>query len=192
MTYRPTKITRRAGKYVARLLITELPADRLYHNLHHTIDVVQGVISIGQAEAITGEEAEILMLAAWFHDLGHLRTYAGHEAISAQLAREFLHSEHYTESKIKQVTDCILATCIPQHPQGKLQEIICDADLVHLSHATYPQSRDLLREEWKRALGNVYTDEEWYAENDKFLHHHRYFTAYGRVTLQQRKEKYSA
>ncbi|MCP9234731.1 HD domain-containing protein [Lewinella sp. JB7] len=190
MPYRPTKITKRAGRYVARLLITELPADRLYHNLHHTIDVVQGVILIGRAEAISGEEAEVLMLAAWFHDLGHIRTYAGHEAVSAQLARDFLRSEHYPEDKTTIVTSCILATHVPQRPRGKLQEILCDAELIHLSHATYPQSRDLLREEWKRSLGRVYSDDEWNAENENFLRDHRYFTPYGKTALQQRKEKY--
>lgn len=190
MAYRPTKITKRAGMYVARLLIAELPANRLYHNLHHTIDVVQGVISIGRAEAITGDEAEVLLLAAWFHDLGHIRTYAGHEAVGAQLAHEFLRSEHYPEDKIITVTECILATHVPQRPQGRLQEILCDADLIHLSHVTYPQSRDLLREEWKRALGKEFTDQEWSVNNENFLRHHRYFTPYGRAKLQQRKEKY--
>ncbi|CAH1002560.1 hypothetical protein LEM8419_03434 [Neolewinella maritima] len=188
--YRPTKITKCAGRYVARLLITELPADRLYHNLHHTIDVVQGVIAIGQAEGVSGEEAELLILAAWFHDLGHLRTYSGHEAVSAQLAREFLRSEQYPEDKITVVADCILATQVPQRPQTRLQEILCDADLIHLSHTTYPQSCDLLREEWRRVLGRTFSNTEWFAENEDFLRNHNYFTSFGKTTLQQRKERY--
>ena len=190
MSYRLSTITRRAGRYVARLLITELPPDHLYHNLHHTIDVVQGVITIGRAEGVSARKAELLVLAAWFHDLGHVSRYTGHEAVSAQMAEDFLRSEHYSEDSIATVTACILATRMPQRPTNKLEEILCDADLIHLAHATYPQSQDLLREEWKQALGLKFSDADWGELNDKFLRSHHYFTHYGKTVLQGQKEKY--
>ncbi|MBC6995407.1 HD domain-containing protein [Neolewinella lacunae] len=183
-------ITYLTGRYVARLLISKLPADRLYHNLHHTINVVQGVINIGNAEKVSEPEMETLLLAAWFHDVGHIKTYEGHEVASAEIARDFLLRHDYPAERMAAVARCILATTMPQRPESHLEEIICDADMYHLSLVTYEHAQELLREEWSRVLGKVSSDEDWERENQEFLHQHHYFTHYGQTVLQPRKEKY--
>ncbi len=190
MSVRPTSIVYHAGRYVAKVLIEELPTDRYYHNLHHTINVVQGVIAIGQAERVTAEELECLLLAAWFHDIGHVETYVGHEAAGARIATAFLEDHDFPPEKTELVANCILATRMPQQPANKLEEIICDADMFHLSLPTYEQSQELLRAEWQKVLGKKSTDEEWRQENSNFLNQHTYFTAYGKKTLQDKKERY--
>ncbi len=188
--HRTPTITHRAGHYVSRLLISRLASDLLYHNLHHTLDVVHGVLAIGGAEAVSLEEMEVLILAAWFHDTGLTVRYLGHEAVSAEIARAFLLTEDYSAEKIAVVEGCILATQMPQHPRTQPQEILCDADLYHLAHPTYAHSQELLREEWKRILSKAYTDEQWHEENEAFLRAHQYFTRYGRTVLQPLKERY--
>lgn len=190
MPQRPSSLSYRAGRYVARLLITELPRDRLYHNLHHTINVLQGVLVIGRAEDVSPEEMEILQLAAWFHDSGHVKIYHGHELASVDIARKYLASQGFSASGIDTVERCILATQMPQEPADLLEKIICDADMYHLAMPTYEQAQELLREEWSLVLGKVYTDEKWDAENRKFLQDHHYFTKYGRETLQPMKDIY--
>ncbi len=182
-------IVYRAGNYVVRLLRSELPADRLFHNVHHTINVVQGVVDIGRAEQVTPLEMEILMLAAWFHDTGHIETYARHEQVSEQLAAEWLEEQAYPPAQIREVLRCIRATTMPQQPADKMEQIICDADLYHLSFPTYDHFQELLREEWKLLLGIEMTDEEWRASNDAFLRQHHYWTAYGRTHLEARKDE---
>ena len=188
---RSGSITDRAGHYVSRLLIARLSPNLLYHDLHHTLDVVHGVLRIGRGEGVSLQEMELLILAAWFHDTGLTVRYAGHEADSAEIARAFLLREGYPEEKIALIADCIAATRMPQRPGTLLQEILCDADLYHLSHPTYPQAQELLREEWKRVLGKGYTDQEWWEENEEFLRAHAYFTSFGRATLQPLKERYA-
>ncbi|WP_090173172.1 HD domain-containing protein [Neolewinella agarilytica] len=190
MTQRPSSLSYRAGRYVARLLITELPRDRLYHNLHHTINVLQGVLVIGRAEGVSPEEMEILQLAAWFHDCGHVKIYSGHELASMDIARKYLLTQDFPDAKITTVERCILATQMPQEPTDLLEEIICDADMYHLALPTYEQSQELLREEWNLVLGKAYTDEAWESENRKFLKDHHYFTTYGREVLQPMKDIY--
>lgn len=190
MIQRLSSITRTAGRHVGRLLIHNLPADRIFHNLHHTIGVVQGVLEIGRAEGLSEKELEIVLLAAWFHDTGHVKTYAGHEAESCALAHEFLERKSYPAAQIEQVLNCIKATKMPQSPQNHLEEVLCDADMYHLSHPTYEQSQVLLREEWWLTLGHERTDQEWEQENDLFLLEHTYFTPYGKEKLQQRKDIY--
>lgn len=180
-------IVYRAGSYVVRLLREQLPADRVFHNVHHTINVVQGVVDIGREENVSPGEQEVLMLAAWFHDAGHVCAYAGHEEESIRLATDWLRSQHYPEAKIAEVERCIRATTMPQQPNDKLERIICDADLYHLSFPTYDHYQELLREEWKLLLGIEMTDDEWRASNDNFLRRHHYWTDYGRNLLEGRK-----
>lgn len=180
-------IVYRAGSYVVRSLREQLPADRVFHNVHHTINVVQGVVDIGRAEGVNSEEMEILMLAAWFHDFGHITTYAGHEEESIRLAGIWLKEQKYPEARINEVIRCIRATTMPQQPANKLERIICDADLYHLSFPTYDHYQELLREEWKLLLGIEMTEEEWQESNDAFLRNHHYWTDYGRERLEGRK-----
>ncbi|WP_052333910.1 HD domain-containing protein [Neolewinella persica] len=180
-------IVYRAGNYVVRLLREQLPANRVFHNVHHTINVVQGVVDIGREEKLGAEDMEILMLAAWFHDTGHVYTYAGHEDRSIMLAQEWLRGQAYPEARTAEVVRCIRATTMPQQPTDLLEMVICDADLYHLSFPTYDHYQELLREEWKLLLGIDMTDEEWRNSNDAFLRNHHYWTEFGQERLEGRK-----
>lgn len=180
-------IVYRAGKFVTRLLIEALPPNRVFHNLHHTLNVVQGAIIIGGQEGLAHEELEVLILAAWFHDSGHVEAYEGHEASSQIIALRFLRDECYPEVRIDCVLRCIEATTMPQEPRDAMEAVLCDADLFHLSFAEYDHYQELLREEWKRVLGVQFSDADWERENNAFLATHRYFTDYGQMVLEPRK-----
>ncbi len=180
-------IGRKAARYVTRLLPERLSPKLLFHNLHHTISVVMGVREICCHTELTESDEEILMLAAWFHDTGHINDYQNHEMESQKIAQAFLEKENYPQDKIDKVLQIIGATKMPQKPEGLLQQIICDADLYHLSLPEYPHIQHLLREEWSRALNKKYTDEGWLEENSSFLEQHRYFTEYGKSILENRK-----
>ncbi len=177
-----------AGRHVTRMLVKQLPPDRVFHNIHHTINVVQGVNDIGRAEGLPADQLEILLLAAWFHDTGHVRTYRDHEYVSAELAREWLTIQGYAPAGIAEVARCILATVMPQSPADLLERIICDADLYHLSFPAYEHYQEVLREEWRSVLGIEMNDEEWHLTNDNFLRAHTYWTDYGRRVLEGKKK----
>ncbi|MCO6476324.1 MAG: HD domain-containing protein [Phaeodactylibacter sp.] len=159
----------------------------MFHSLNHTINVVRGVKDICHHLQLSGEQLEVLLVAAWFHDTGYIKQYKGHEAESQKLARSFLDSESYPIAKTEQVLSCIAATEMPQKPENLLEKVICDADLFHLSLWEYPFLQQQLREEQRRALDQEYTNEEWMQANLSFLKSHRYFTTYGREVLQKRK-----
>ena len=40
-----------------------------YHDINHTIDVVNAAKVLGTTEQLSAEEMEILLVAAWFHDV---------------------------------------------------------------------------------------------------------------------------
>lgn len=181
-------ITFLAGRYIAHLLIEQLPSNLVFHNFHHTVNVVRGVRDITKQLALSKTQKEILLLAAWFHDSGLTKVYKGHEKESQNLARTFLQTANYPEEKLLQVLACIAATKMPQAPKNLLEEVICDADLYHLSLLEYCHLQALLRAEWQQTLGKRYTDSEWMKENIHFLTKHEYWTTYGKVVLQNGKE----
>ncbi|MCP9235911.1 HD domain-containing protein [Lewinella sp. JB7] len=183
------RITQRASRYITRRLIRELPHNRIFHNIHHTLTVWRGVKVIGKAMGVSKEELEIVSLAAIFHDAGHVECYIGHEEASVNMAREWLEQEGYPSDKIERVAACIRATSMPQQPRDQLESIICDADLLHLSFESYPDYQEMLRREWQLELGVKYTDEDWETTNNAFLADHRYFTDYARRELEPRKQQ---
>ncbi|MEM8926658.1 MAG: HD domain-containing protein [Bacteroidota bacterium] len=184
-------IVLRAAVVVAQRIIAEQPKNRVFHNLHHTLTVLEGAGRIGRAENLTEEELEMVLLAAVFHDLGHIECYSGHEEASKRLANEWLIEQNYPKDRITTILGCIGATKIPQDPKNILEQVVCDADLVHLSFESYPIYREMLRSEWELELGLKYTDEDWIANNNKFLQTHSYFTDYGKNFLEPKKVKIS-
>jgi len=181
-------ITFLAGRYVTNLLIDELSTDLLFHNLHHTINVVRGVRAIATYLGLTNEERELLLLAAWFHDSGLTKVYEGHEVESQKLAKAFLEKAAYPNEKLSEVLACIAATKMPQSPKNILEQVICDADLYHLSLTEYYHLQKMLLAEWRVVLHKRCTDVEWAIENLAFLEEHQYWTTYGQQVLQKRKE----
>lgn len=185
-------ITFLAGRYISRLFAEKLSSDLVFHNFHHTSNVVRGVKDIGKHLHLGKEEREILLLAAWFHDSGHIIKYIGHEKISQQIATKWLKKEKYPKGKLEQILKCIAATHLPQCPENLLQEVICDTDLYHLSLNEYCHIQFQLREEFKRVIGKEYSDLRWMEDNLKFLNEHQYFTDFGKTILAKRKARNKA
>jgi uncharacterized protein len=75
---------------------------------------------------------------------------------------------------------CILATQMAQQPKNKVEQIICDADLLYLGTANFTEGSNQLREEWANTINKIYTDREWYQLNIQFLKNHRFHLKYSR------------
>ena len=174
--------------YVTGLLTEILPESLTYHNLDHTVTVVNGVSEIGEASRLTEEELLILQISAWFHDTGYCYTYEGHEEVSMSIAAAYLKAQRCAHNSVEQVKACIQATKMPQTPVNFLQQIICDADMAHLASEDYPLYEKRLRLEWEVKLNKFYTDTEWQQLNLNLLNNHNYFTEYGRKFWQGGKE----
>ncbi|MFP4470676.1 MAG: HD domain-containing protein [Bacteroidales bacterium] len=125
-----------ARKYVTKLF-KENNDDKLrYHNIRHTRNVVDAARLIAGKCMVNDRDMEMLLVSAWFHDVGYLERKVNHEDISKKYAREFLERHSMQPEYISQVERCIEATRVPQNPQDKLSSILCDADLFHVSQET--------------------------------------------------------
>lgn len=173
--------------FVFNLFKNELPPQVVYHNFEHTNQVVKHTFEIGTAEGVSEEDIEMLLLAAWFHDIGFVHGYEKHEEKSKEIAENYLYKLGYNSHKIEKVTTLICVTKMPQKPTNKLEEIICDADLYHLGTESFVEKSNLLRSEWEMLCNKHLTDIEFLTANETFLKSHKYFTnyAFSKLTAQK-------
>src|SRR5689334_12925657 len=117
-------------KTTALARLQHLDVHYTYHNVAHTLDVLEQAERIAQSENITGEEDLLLLrTAAMYHDSGFLISYTGHEQDSCTIFREDAAAFGFTIEQCEIIEGLIMATRVPQVPTGILQQIICDADL---------------------------------------------------------------
>jgi uncharacterized protein len=162
--------------HVVHNLLSKLKEDLTYHSVYHTLDVLIQVERIAKEEGI-GNEEELFLLktAAMYHDTGFLKRYEANEEIGCMHARRDLPGFGLNERQIDRVCNLIMATRVPQSPQDKLEEIICDADLDYLGQDDFELISDSLRQEFLE-YGVIRSNNEWEALQIKFLENHRYFT----------------
>lgn len=173
--------------FVEDRLKNRLSQKMYFHNLEHTLLVVEGVQVIGGEAGLSKADHLVVVLAAFLHDLGYTEKYIGHEEASAAIAAEFLLANGFSQERTELVSGCIMATRFPQYPKNELEMVICDADFYHFSLNDYQNYADRLKAEWEENLGLIYTDAAWDTLNLEMLRRHEYFTAYGRKTLQEKK-----
>ncbi len=178
-----------AEQYVRELLEEGLTEDYQYHNLTHTVNVVEQCRLLAERLELSEEQKEILELAAWFHDTGYTQGYEEHEINGTKIAAVFLEEHGYSPETIEEVNRCILATVRDHQPQNLLEEIIRDADLSNLGRADYLALLNGLRHEWATFRDENYKDKKWYNLNHKFVKKHRYYTSVGQEMYDPQRKK---
>ncbi len=175
--------------HVSELLTKELPEGLVYHTIDHTSKVVLNAEKIGRKENFNEDELSILIIAAWFHDVGYISQYKGHEEISAQMAKDFLNAKKIDQESIRLIQDAIRATEIPQEPSNKIGAALCDADFMHLADRWYFEISELLRQEWKKTGVNPLKKQEYAEVSLDIFQKHAYHTNYCQEHCAVMKEK---
>ncbi len=175
--------------YVEQLLSDKLPEHFVYHNIQHTYDVVSAAVEIAQKTHLRKEQMEIVIMAAYLHDVGYINQADNHEQQSIELSKRFLKNQKVDEHYIDEVIGCIEATKMPQNPKNLLQEVLCDADLYHLSSKEYFDKAELLRAEFSSVEKDDISESEWLDMSTLFIGNHQYFTEYGKRVLGPKKDQ---
>jgi len=165
-------------KYVRELFHKRSAVENIYHNILHTTEVVNIAAKIAEAENLSPDDTEVILIAAWFHDTGYFHCCKGHEDQSSEYARDYLERENYQSDKIEKIVECIKATQIPHSPKNKLEEIMCDADLHHLGMSDIEERGDMLRKEFELKGIKKLSDIEWLKTSLDFFEKHKFFTDY--------------
>ena len=150
----------------------------MYHDLTHTQQVAAAAAQIANHYHLNDNDFYIVLTAAWFHDVGYFIDMQQHEATSAEYIANYLRGKQIDETVINGVTNCILATKLPQSPANLLEEIVCDADLFHFGTDEFGERNKLMRKEYVEVSGNEISKEEWRKKTIQLLESHHYFTDY--------------
>ena len=159
-----------------------------YHNINHIREVADHSEIIANFLNIPDDDKEVLLIAAWFHDIYHVVSNINHEEESAKIAREFLLSQKYPIEKINKVVGCILATRVPQNPQNILEKIICDADLFHAGTEEFFNRNALYRKEIESKLKKNISEKDFVEQTLFFFKSHHFFTDYSKKFLNKQKQ----
>lgn len=173
--------------HVAKLFHTHEDERFIYHNLHHTEQVVENAVKIANHYQLPDRDFFIVVAASWFHDMGYLFDCSQHEASGARIAVEFLAEKGIDEETISQVNGCILATKMPQNPAGLLQQIVCDADLYHLGSDSFKEKNKLMRKEAEAFCKKEIDKNEWRIKTIALFKAHHYHTDYCQDLLNHKK-----
>ena len=178
-----------AKEYALRRLEQDLSPQLFYHSLAHTRDeVAPAADRFASVEGVGGKEFQLLMVTAFFHDMGFIVQYDDHESASIRIAASILPGFGFMPEDVDIICNAIQATRLPQSPNTLLEKILVDADLDNLGKEDFfRRSQDLRRE--LTALGRGVSDQQWYASQMKFLKGHTYWTAAARDLRGAQKQR---
>lgn len=169
--------------------LKNLDTNLTYHNIRHTLDVLNQAERIAEAENIKNERTVFLLkLAALYHDTGFLETYEGHEEMSCRIFRMDSENMDLKEEEKKLVLQLIMVTKSSNEPLTHLQKIICDADLDYLGRDDFSAISEGLKIELL-CLNKIADGGEWQQRQLNFLKNHQYYTQSSLLLREPAKQK---
>lgn len=191
MTTTPKQLLQRAAEHVEALYRNNPTVTNtlLYHDFDHTERVVSRADEIAVGMGMGERERQVLALAAWFHDTGHLNgDLQGHEDRSVMMLADFLRGEHFDDDGfIKDVERCIGATRFLQQPTDLLEQVISDADTYHFGTREFRDTNKRVKEEM-RLRGHADQTENWPERTLRILERQHFYTPYAIKNLTEGKE----
>jgi len=185
----PNQILHRVEEHVTEVLTGNLPAWAVYHDLEHTVQTVDATRTIGEAAGLSRRDLENVLIAAWFHDIGYIQGPERHEERSIEAARTYLAAHDISPDRIDEIAGCIRATHMPQQPRTLLEQVLCDADIVHVGKKRFFDRSALLRSELEMLRGRPFAEQEWLTYNIEFVTGHNFHTPFAQREFAARRSK---
>jgi predicted metal-dependent HD superfamily phosphohydrolase len=184
------EILKKVQRYVEDFFESNANHKLAFHNKKHTERVVSAVAKIAAHYNLNSHDFFVVTAAAWFHDLGYYMVGdAAHEASGAAAATSFLKDTGVDETTILAISNCIVATKMPQTPTNLLEEIVCDADLFHLGTDEFAEFNKLMRKEHELQSGKTIDKAEWRKGTISLLKSHHFHTSYCQLLLNPKKNE---
>jgi len=161
---------------VLQVMREELDVHLFFHDIRHTLDVLEQAVAIGAREEVTAEELCLLKIAALYHDYGYIKGRKDHEESSVLLFLRDASDYHLTSEQKQRIVSCIRATNFFRIPEGQLEKIIADANLDYLGREDFIQHDQTVYLEYL-SEGVVTSRVQWYERLLKFLNTHQFHTA---------------
>ena len=167
--------------YILNLFNRSHDTRLLYHNYQRTTEIVKRVEQIATVSNVDEITKEVVVLAAWFNDIGYLYEYNNHVNKSEEIAREFLSKKNYPEDKLARVLSAIRATKEGVQAKATEEKILSDADSAFGTTNNFFQARPLLRLEWELYTNRHISNLEWAQLQLQYLLSTKFSTAYAKT-----------
>ena len=161
-----------------------------YHNINHTLYVLEKATHIAIKEKISSDKLFLLQVAALYHDSGFVIDPSNHEHESCNLARKNLPKHHFNTKEIYEICVIIMVTKLPQSPKNTVEAVLADADLYYLSTKESPELSMKLYQEWQINQHDL-TPKQWVEISDSFIKNHQFHTNYCKKYRTRLKLKYN-
>jgi len=177
-----SEIVRLAGRHVFELFRNSNPGSPLiYYGYKRSREVVGVTKEIAKGNKLNGDDGQVLLLAAWFHDAGYAGGENGGLAKSIEHARTFLAQQGQPQRIGDAVAACLQGVDGEDLHDGLVQDVLRDALLVSIASKNYPQEAELLRLDEERLTGKVYSDVEWTRSRIDYLQNHAFRTRWAQL-----------
>ncbi|MFD1873787.1 Pycsar system effector family protein [Hymenobacter bucti] len=176
----PSALVQQAQAHVEPLLKNDIDPRFTYHTLAHTAYVVKQAHALADTAKLDPADTELLLVAAWFHDLGYLDTYDGHEYKSMTRAETWLREKQVDPARIEVIKNLIRITHRDEEATTELEKMMGDADMSNLAAEDFRSRAELIRTEWELALGKSYSNPEWAELQLNFMLAHKYQSEVGK------------
>ena len=171
----------KAENYVSNLFLNSNTAGLFYHNYNHTLSVIEGIKTAAKSLQLPNKNTELLLLSAWFHDIGYLYTRTEHEAKSIEIIQNALRPNYI--NFIEAASTCIAATKIGEIPENYLAALLKDIDVAFGSAYDFDQTNQAYREELIVSEDRHFSDEKWREMSLNFLRNIKFYSDYGKANF---------
>ncbi len=183
-------LIQKAEHFVINILNEKLDKAFLYHNISHTIRVVDKAKELGELAKVNENDLQLLVLSAWFHDVGFTVKADGHEDESIRIATDFLKEQQVAPDVIDTINSLIASTKQNKVPVTPLEKILKDADCSHVGSKDYSSFSQLLHKELELTQNISIPEVDWLNTNVDFLtNNHRFYSDVGVKKWEKQKSK---
>lgn len=165
----------RLKKNILAMLEEKLPSCYHYHNVAHTVNVIENTGLLGKEAGLSERDQILLETAAVLHDCGYLEIYKNNEPKGAEFAKHILPQYGYDENDIMIIAGLILATSLNVEPETRLEKLMRDADVGYVGTDEFGRLAENLRREIEEVTCPV-TDRQWYEFEQQYLQKFKFYT----------------
>ena len=164
--------------YILNYLEEHLNPLLVYHSVGHTENVVQEVKQICDYEGISSTKKNLIVFAAYCHDIGFVTRIVNNEQFGAQFAEKLMRQKGNGIEEIEFVKMLILESNLSKACTSFESGILRDADLGYFGTKEFFIGSQKLYQEYVnfgRISGN---ESEWLEKQIEFFKTHNYYSAY--------------
>jgi len=180
------KILRKVAKAVEGIADQHSLPAMLFDNVDRIHYIVKSCEKIAGFTELLEEDYFILMVSAWFYELG---TITRNSMSSTHLAIDFLSAHDISQPLIDRITALLAAVDSDNSPANELEEIIRDGVTYYYGKKSCNESFELERKEKELVEQTVVDRLIWLQQKLIILQKHKYYTIFCQQSLDEGKRK---